>query len=96
MAKQQQFKDENGRPFSDIPQEVQDAADKYIDALRSSGKAKEKLNFSKESLLALMKTHKIKKVPIDEGNKMIVRESGESLKTKKIKREPEAAEESEE
>ena len=68
-----------------LPKEVQDAVDKYIDAMRESNAMREQKNAAKEACIEAMSNHEIERVRIDEGGKYLVCESVMRLKTESAK-----------
>lgn len=88
VAKQKTLKDRDGEIADTIPEEVQTAADDYTKLMRAANKAKERANGAKEACLDAMDRCKVKRVRIDDGAKWLVRDEKRTLKTEKIKPNP--------
>ena len=82
MAKQRTI----GDIVPEVPAAVQEAADAYVSAKRSLGKAKEKHNTAQDALIEAMRAADCLEVPIDLGNKRIVLNEKDVLRIKKIKK----------
>ena len=68
-----------------LPKEVQEAVDKYIEAMRECNEARGRKNAAQEACIELMVDHEIERVPIDDGGKYLVCEQVMKLKTEKLK-----------
>lgn len=68
-----------------LPKEVQDAVDKYIEAMREANALREQKNAAKLACIEAMQNHEIERVKIDDGGKYLVCESVMRLKTESAK-----------
>lgn len=68
-----------------LPKEVQDAVDKYVEAMREVNEARARKNTAYDDCIDVMCAHEIERVPIDDGNKYLVCEQVMKLKTEKLK-----------
>jgi hypothetical protein len=69
-----------------LPEDLADAVDEYLKAMRTKNKAAEKTRITKERCIELMQEHDIKKVRIDDGASWLVCEDKHGLKTQKAKK----------
>jgi len=86
MAKKKRAKKKQTRipeTFDPVPDEVQDAADDYVEAKREQAAWREKTNGRKELLIEKMREHDVTELDIDDGEKRIVLEEGVKVKIKK-------------
>lgn len=74
----------------EVPQEVQDAADDYDKAHRAHAKTKAKLNTAQEYVLQTMADHKVERVKIRNGDKVLVYSEDAKVKIEKPKSAPDA------
>lgn len=68
-----------------LPKEVQDAVDKYVEAMRDVNEARARKNSAYDDCIDIMCAHEIERVPIDDGKKYLVCEQVMKLKTEKLK-----------
>lgn len=68
-----------------LPKEVQDAVDKYVEAMREVNEARGRKNAAYDACIDMMCAHEIERVPIDDGSKYLVCEQVMKLKTEKLK-----------
>ena len=67
------------------PEPVRKAADVYLKALRDKNKASEKAKTAKETCIEVMKEHECTRIRVDDGEKWLVLEETDTLKTEPIK-----------
>lgn len=84
-AKQKVLADRDGEIGDQVPEEVQDAVDEYMAALRAKNKAQGKVNGAKEDAVTAMRAHGITRVMIDNGEQWLKLEDDPKLKTEKRK-----------
>lgn len=85
VPKQKVLADRDGEIGDKVPEEVQEAVDDYMTALRAKNKAQGKVNEAMEAAIESMRSHSIERVLIDNGQKVLVLEDKPKLKTEKRK-----------
>lgn len=94
MAKARKPKGQLGDWLDDIPEAVQKAADEYDKAHTDAQKAKGKFNTAKQNVIDKMREHKVKRVPIRNGEKFLVFRAKDGVVIKKPQEKPGAEGES--
>lgn len=67
-----------------VPEEVVDAVETYVKAMRAKTRAKNKEDSAKIRVIESMKEHGIKRVRIDDGTKWLIYDPKDAVKTESI------------
>lgn len=76
-----------------VPEAVQEAVDSYVEAKRALGTARGNTNTARDVVIQKMLEHKVPRVRIDEGNKVLELDTTQAVKIRKAQKvEPESDE----
>lgn len=70
----------------EVPEDVQDAANRYVSAMRSEEKAAEKTADAKKEVMAAFKAHNVNKCKVDNGKKWLIFTTKEGVRTEAVKK----------